>query len=446
MLKRSLISKSLRLANPRTFAPFVNRRFASEPAFSPEKQSTPKPEENKGKEGKSSLAQELLELNGSSEDPYSGGSDKGPEYVSSTMLRREKQARYAFWGFMGALGGGILYYGRKYTDDEKDLEKKFPAAGYSPMDWWTRVKARTKHFFAYYQEPAFEKLLPDPLPEPYNRPYTLVLDLDDLLIHAGWTREHGWRTAKRPGLDYFLGYLSMYYEIVIFTNQYLATAKPIVDKLDPYHVSISAVLTREHSKYENGKLIKDISYLNRPLSKVIMVDTNPDAWSKQPDNAIAMVPWKGNPKDRELVGLIPLLEFIAIMDIQDVRPVLKSYHGKNIPLEYARREEKLRSQLIADWLEKKKYSKASLFGGRPVSDQPPKLLIDIQRERQKAAYAEFKKYIDEHGPKMLEEERAREAEQKYSMFDMIFNGDKIQQQQLEQLQQAQAASASGSAN
>ncbi|WBW70746.1 TIM23 translocase complex subunit Tim50 [Schizosaccharomyces osmophilus] len=446
MLKRSLVSKSLRFANVRTFSPFVNKRFASEPGFSPEKQSKSSPEENKGKEGKSSLAKELLELNGVNEDPYAGSSDKGPEYVSSTMQRREKQARYAFWGFMGVLGGGILYYGRKYAEDEKDMEKKFPASGYSPVDWWTRVKARSKNFFAYYQEPAFEKLLPDPLPEPYNRPYTLVLDLDDLLIHAGWTREHGWRTAKRPGLDYFLGYLSMYYEIVIFTNQYLATAKPIIDKLDPYHVSVSAVLTREHSKYEDGKLIKDLSYLNRPLSKVIMVDTNPDAYSKQPDNAVSMIPWKGNPKDRELVGLIPLLEFIAIMDIQDVRPVLKSYQGKNIPLEYARREERLRSQLIADWLEKKKHAKSSLFGGRPVSEQPPKLLIDIQRERQKAAYGEFKKYIDEHGPKMLEEEKAREAEQKYSMFDMIFNGDKIQQQQLEQLQQAQSGSATGSSN
>lgn len=33
-------------------------------------------------------------------------------------------------------------------------------------------------------------------------------------------RQHGWRTAKRPGVDYFLAYLSQFYEIVIFTTQY----------------------------------------------------------------------------------------------------------------------------------------------------------------------------------------------------------------------------------
>ena len=32
-------------------------------------------------------------------------------------------------------------------------------------------------------------------------------------------REHGWRTAKRPGVDYFLAYMSQFYEIVIFTTQ-----------------------------------------------------------------------------------------------------------------------------------------------------------------------------------------------------------------------------------
>ena len=33
-------------------------------------------------------------------------------------------------------------------------------------------------------------------------------------------RQHGWRTAKRPGVDYFLAYLSQFYEIVIFTTQF----------------------------------------------------------------------------------------------------------------------------------------------------------------------------------------------------------------------------------
>ena len=42
---------------------------------------------------------------------------------------------------------------------------------------------------------------------------------EDLALIILFQRNHGWRTAKRPGVDYFLGYLSQFYEIVIFTTQ-----------------------------------------------------------------------------------------------------------------------------------------------------------------------------------------------------------------------------------
>lgn len=38
----------------------------------------------------------------------------------------------------------------------------------------------------YLNKPAWDPLLPPPLPEPHFRPYTLVLDLDDLLVHSSW--------------------------------------------------------------------------------------------------------------------------------------------------------------------------------------------------------------------------------------------------------------------
>lgn len=39
-----------------------------------------------------------------------------------------------------------------------------------------------------------------------------------------------------------------------------------------------------------------------------MIDTNPDHAQLQPENAIVMSPWKGDRKDKDLVGLIPFLE------------------------------------------------------------------------------------------------------------------------------------------
>jgi len=76
-----------------------------------------------------------------------------------------------------------------------------------------RIISKTHRDKQVFREPAFEKILADKPPEPFSAPYTLLLDLEDFLVHSEWTREHGWRTAKRPGLDYFLGYLTQYYEV-----------------------------------------------------------------------------------------------------------------------------------------------------------------------------------------------------------------------------------------
>jgi mitochondrial import inner membrane translocase subunit TIM50 len=78
------------------------------------------------------------------------------------------------------------------------------------------------------------------------------------LIHSEWSREHGWRMAKRPGVDYFLRYLSQYYELVIFTSQPWAIAEPVIRKLDPYHI-VTWPLFREATLYENGEYVKVIS-------------------------------------------------------------------------------------------------------------------------------------------------------------------------------------------
>ena len=117
-----------------------------------------------------------------------------------------------------------------------------------------RVRARLGSTIDYYSEPAFEKLLPDPDPS-FARPYTLVLSLEDLLVHSEWTRDHGWRIAKRPGVDYFLRYLNQYYELVVFTSIPSAIGGPVLMKLDPFGIAMWR-LFREATRYKNGEYIK----------------------------------------------------------------------------------------------------------------------------------------------------------------------------------------------
>lgn len=306
--------------------------------------------------------------------------------------------------FLASAVGGVLYLGVETPESE--------VKGYTPGAWWQRVKERFTGQVKYYTEPAFEKLLPDPLPEPYQRRYTLIIDLDDLLITSTWTREHGWRTAKRPGLDYFLSYLSQYYEIVVFTNQYAGTALPIIQKLDPYRSSVSASLFRESARYEDGKFIKDLSYMNRPLERMIVLDTNPEAVSAQPENAILLDPWKGqtgaDSNAKELLGYLPFLEYLAAVEVNDVRPVLKAYEGTHIPSEYLRREQELRDKIAAS---RSTSTRGSFFGGaKKQNNGKVEIFMDQQRARAQQAHKEYMQYLKDNGEKMLKEEKEREEE------------------------------------
>lgn len=67
-------------------------------------------------------------------------------------------------------------------------------------------------------------------------------------------------------------------------------------------------LFRDATRYVDGHIVKDLSYLNRDLSKVVMLETNAEHASLQPDNAIVLKPWDGSKGDRGLVDMIPFLE------------------------------------------------------------------------------------------------------------------------------------------
>jgi len=54
--------------------------------------------------------------------------------------------------------------------------------------YFTRLWSQLNYYKKMIQEPSREKLLPDPLTHPYVQPpYTLVLELTDVLIHPDWT-------------------------------------------------------------------------------------------------------------------------------------------------------------------------------------------------------------------------------------------------------------------
>lgn len=114
---------------------------------------------------------------------------------------------------------------------------------------------------------------------------TLVLDLDDLLVHSDWTRGRGWRTFKRPGAEDFLKQMAQLYEIVVYTHALPTYADPILDRLDPSRYIVYR-LYRDSTLYQHGHHVRDLSKLNRDMSKVLFVTSDPKACKLHPNNAV----------------------------------------------------------------------------------------------------------------------------------------------------------------
>lgn len=175
---------------------------------------------------------------------------------------------------------------------------------------------------------------------------------------------------------------------------------------------------------------QDLSYLNRDLKKVILLDTKAAHAKAQPENAIILPKWKGAPQDKGLVAYIPFLEYVAAMGFDDTREVLKSFAGKHIPAEYARREsvarEKFNKERAEELAKRPKRSGAGFLGSALGLGKTPgmgmdgmeaslsegfeqgKTLMDQVRERGQKQYEIMEKEIRENGQKWLEEMAAEE--------------------------------------
>ncbi|KAI3476131.1 hypothetical protein L1887_62350 [Cichorium endivia] len=360
---------------------------------------------------------------------------------SMSSIERRRQQTVRLFGGLVLAGASLVAYnlGRPW-DNEAEAERFKDAP--NADSFFGRIQLRTAAMYENFNKPVFDQLLPDPLPFPYSRPYTMVIDLDDLLVHSEWSREHGWRTAKRPGLDFFLGYLSQFYEIVLFTTQPFFTAGPIIEKLDPDRRFVAYTLFRESCRTVDGKLVKDLSHLNRDLSKVVVVDTNPDSFHLHPENGILIKPWKGDRADRELVGLVPFFEAIGIYGIDDVRNTIKAYAGTHIASEHARRAAQIREQELADNRARaQRLGKlGAVFGGvsRGANAGLPadKTIYELEHDRYLQAYLEDQKYWAENGEalrKQAKDEQERQIrEMKLNTWGFFTGGMKPGAQDQEQ--------------
>jgi len=208
-----------------------------------------------------------------------------------------------------------------------------------------------------FKKPANEKLLPDwgmmpNVPQNMEPPHTLVLDLENTLVNSTWDRKHGWRFAKRPGVDKFLSEMAQYYEIVLYSPSVDGVADPVVTLLDPKGC-IMHRLYRESCYYQNGVYMKDLSSLNRNTNKIVLLDDDDKAGALNPDNLIRVKPYD-DPKDRDdktLERITPFLIEIAREGHNNIPLLMRQFKNQDgtamdadqIADEHERRVQEMRS-------------------------------------------------------------------------------------------------------
>ena len=101
-----------------------------------------------------------------------------------------------------------------------------------------------------------------------HRSYTLVLDLDETLVHF----DQRLRNYKaRPYAHRFISEMSKYYELVIFTAGLKNYADWILDDFDTSRFILHR-LYRNNCKLRRGVYVKDLSRLGRDLNRTIIID------------------------------------------------------------------------------------------------------------------------------------------------------------------------------
>ncbi|ORZ17427.1 NLI interacting factor [Lobosporangium transversale] len=167
------------------------------------------------------------------------------------------------------------------------------------------------------------------------RKKTLVLDLDETLIHSTsrGSRSQGYMVEvlvdrhaclyyvyKRPHVDYFLKKVSEWYKLVIFTASMAEYADPVIDWLDQNRTLFEKRYFRQACFFRNGSYLKDLTVVEQDLSSVCLLDNSPVSYSLNKENGIPIDSWIDDPNDEALLDLLPFLD--ALRFTEDVRSIL----------------------------------------------------------------------------------------------------------------------------
>ncbi|THH13281.1 hypothetical protein EW146_g6914 [Bondarzewia mesenterica] len=157
-----------------------------------------------------------------------------------------------------------------------------------------------------------------PRKTPFHLPKTLVLDLDETLIHSTSRPMHG-MSMGGSGLLSLGGFgfgrnksAGHMVEVVLGgrSTLYHVYKRPFVDFF----------LRKSCTQLPNGSYTKDLSVVEQDLARVCLIDNSPISYTINEMNGIPVEGWTHDPHDEALLDLLPVLDSLRFTS--DVRRVL----------------------------------------------------------------------------------------------------------------------------
>ena len=183
----------------------------------------------------------------------------------------------------------------------------------------------------FLKENQYFKTEPAPYIKTKNRkPYSLILDLDETLVHFKVNSEDDSEGVLqiRPGVISFLELVGKFYELIIFTAATQDYGDLLIDAIEENNVYFEHRFYRQHTVIMGNDFIKDLTRVGRPLDKIIIVDNMPQNFRLQKENGINIKAfWGEDVNDNALEELGKILINIA-KDGGDVRIGLEKYRDE----------------------------------------------------------------------------------------------------------------------
>ena len=125
------------------------------------------------------------------------------------------------------------------------------------------------------------------VPRRSGKKYTLILDLDETLIHFKVNKNFSDEGVLklRPGVGTFLEIIKEYYEIILFTEASEAYTELIMEAFNKNEF-FEYKLYRQHTIIIGEDFVKDLQRIGRPLDSIIIVDNFAQNFRMQKNNGI----------------------------------------------------------------------------------------------------------------------------------------------------------------